>query len=63
MVPLIEIIENKYIFRCGVCGWESGLMSKDTAFHAPRPAHECKKQGGDVDNEPAVRSVREATED
>ena len=45
MVRVIEIMADKYLFRCGVCGWESTLMPKQVAFTAPRPEHECKKQG------------------
>jgi hypothetical protein len=61
MLKLVEIVDNRFVYRCDYCGWESPEMSKKQAHTLPPPAHACKKSREDV-NRAAFRIVREATE-
>jgi len=43
MLRLVELVDNKYVWRCEKCGWESANMTKREAIESPPPAHRCPK--------------------
>ena len=44
MLKLVELVDNKYVWRCEKCGWESKNMTKREAIESPPPAHRCPRK-------------------
>jgi hypothetical protein len=56
---LIEISDNRFLYRCDECGEEWPMMTKRESVDSTPPQHRCRRE--DV-NQAAARAVREATE-
>jgi DNA-directed RNA polymerase subunit RPC12/RpoP len=61
---LIELKDNRFIYRCSSCGKEWETMTRDQAFMSPRLMHTCPKgpKPHEDASQAAVRIVKEATE-
>lgn len=44
MMNLMKVIENSWVYRCDLCGWESKSMNDREVLKSSPPLHRCREE-------------------
>ena len=43
MMNLLKVVENAWVYRCDLCGWESQKMNDREVLKSSPPYHRCRE--------------------